>query len=123
MFDELNEIEIWIIKLKKMLGIQIHHQNGFYPNAEMGPSIHYVSKIDNPIGTIPILRQQRGWVGGVRKMAISADVHYYLSSLRVSGWVGLKKSKNVLTLYRDGPICRSALLSKVKSGRVHYYHQ
>ena len=30
------------------------------------------------LGTIPILRQQRDWVGEVRKMAISADVQYYL---------------------------------------------
>ena len=30
------------------------------------------------IGTIPILRQQRDWVGGVRKMTIFADVQYYL---------------------------------------------
>ena len=27
---------------------------------------------------IPILRHQRDWVGGVRKLAISADVQYYL---------------------------------------------
>ena len=57
----------------------MHHQNGFYSIAEKGPFIHYVSKIDNPIGTNPILGQQRGWVGGVRKMAIFADVQYYLS--------------------------------------------
>ena len=51
-----NRDKIRIIKLKKMLGIQMHHQNGFYPIAKKGPStIHYVSKIDNPIGTIPIL--------------------------------------------------------------------
>ena len=29
-------------------------------------------------GTIPILRQQKVWVGGVRKMAIFDDVQYYL---------------------------------------------
>ena len=29
-------------------------------------------------GTIPILRKQRDWVGGVRKMEIFADVQYYL---------------------------------------------
>ena len=38
-------------------------------------------------GTIPILRQQRDWVGGVRKSVIFADV----------GWVGHKKYKNVMT--------------------------
>ena len=30
------------------------------------------------LGTIPILRQKRDWVGGVKKMAIFADVQYYL---------------------------------------------
>ena len=30
------------------------------------------------LGTIPILRQKKDWVGGVRKMAIFADVQYYL---------------------------------------------
>ena len=29
-------------------------------------------------GTIPILRQQRDWVGGIRKLTIFADVQYYL---------------------------------------------
>ena len=29
------------------------------------------------LGTSPILRQQRDWVGGVRKTAIFADVQYY----------------------------------------------
>jgi hypothetical protein len=29
-------------------------------------------------GTIPILRQQTDWVGGVRKIANFADVQYYL---------------------------------------------
>ena len=29
------------------------------------------------LGTIPILRQQRDWVGGVRKMAYFADVQSY----------------------------------------------
>ena len=38
-------------------------------------------------GTIPILRQQWDWVGGVKKMAIFADVQYYLCWRRVSGWV------------------------------------
>ena len=71
-----NRDKIRIIKLKKMLGIQIYHQNGFTQFQKRDhPTIHYVSKIDNPIRTIPILRQQRGWVGGVRKIA----VQYYLS--------------------------------------------
>ena len=44
--------------------------------------------------TIPILRQQRDWVGGVRKMENFADVQY--SIYADVGWVGHKKSKNVL---------------------------
>ena len=44
-------------------------------------------------GTIPILRQQRDWVGGVRKIAIFAYFQYYLF------WrgVGQKKCKSLLT--------------------------
>ena len=38
-------------------------------------------------GTIPILRQQMNWVGGVRKVSFFADVHYYLFWRRVVGWV------------------------------------
>ena len=41
---------------------------------------------------IPILRQQKDWVGRVRKMAIFADVQCYLCKRRVGGWVK-KKSK------------------------------
>ena len=35
------------------------------------------------LGAIPILRQQKDWVGG---------------------WVGSKNAKNMMTLYRDGPL-------------------
>ena len=34
--------------------------------------------LQNYSGTIRILRQQRDWVGGVKKVAIFADVQYYL---------------------------------------------
>ena len=44
------------------------------------------------LGTIPKLHQQRDWVGGVGKMAIFADVQYFLCQCRV----GQKKSNNVL---------------------------
>ena len=44
------------------------------------------------LGTIPMLRQQRDWVGGVRKMAIFADVQYYLCWRRV-GWCVKKSPK------------------------------
>ena len=30
------------------------------------------------LGTMPILRQQRNWVDGFRKMAIFADIQYHL---------------------------------------------
>ena len=47
-----------------------------------------------PLGTIPILRQERDWVGGVRKMAIFADVQYYLFNV---GWVdGSEKYSDVI---------------------------
>ena len=39
------------------------------------------------LGTIPILRQQKDWVGGVKKMVIFADIQYYLCWHRVSGWI------------------------------------
>ena len=43
-------------------------------------------------GTIPILRHQRDWVGGVRKMAIIfADLQYYISMLTLGGWVGVSE--------------------------------
>ena len=48
---------------------------------------HYIQ------GTIPILRQKGDWVGGVRKMAIFADVQYYSCWRRVGGWV--KKSSKM----------------------------
>ena len=41
------------------------------------PKIHF--------GIIPISRQQRDMVGGVRKMAIYADIQYYLCRCRVGG--------------------------------------
>ena len=47
------------------------------------------------LGTIPKLHQQRDWVGGVRKMAIFADVQYFLCQCRV-GQKWQKKSNNVL---------------------------
>ena len=44
------------------------------------------------LGTIPLLRQQRDWVGGVRKMAIFADVQYCICADKVGRW-GLKRPK------------------------------
>ena len=36
---------------------------------------------------IPILRQQMDWLGGVRNMAIFADLQYCLCWCKVGGWV------------------------------------
>jgi hypothetical protein len=72
-FKFLNLAEIDIVALLTMID-------------NKGPSLYYVSK-------------ETGWVGSENWQflpmfsTISAD----------EGWVGQKKSKNVLTLYRDGP--------------------
>ena len=50
----------------------------------------YDKKNENALETIPILRQQKDWMGGVRKRAILADVQYN-SRWRNVGWVGQKK--------------------------------
>ena len=47
-------------------------------------------------GTIPILHQQRGWVGGIRKMAIFADVQYYFCWHRVGGSKKVQKSADII---------------------------
>ena len=47
-------------------------------SAQMTNAISLKSNDAIHIGTIPILRQQRETVGGVRKMTIFADVQYYL---------------------------------------------
>ena len=46
------------------------------------------------LGTIPILRQQRNWVGGIRKMTFLLIFSTFYTDV---GWVGKKKSKNLLT--------------------------
>ena len=48
------------------------------------------------LGAIPILRQQRDWVSGVRKIAIFADVQYYLCWCRVGGSEKVHKSSDVI---------------------------
>ena len=54
------------------------------------------------LGTIPILRQQKDWVGGFGKWPIFLT---FSTVFMLSLWVdGLKKSKIMLTLYRDGPL-------------------
>ena len=40
------------------------------------------------LGTIPILRQQKDWVGGFLKMVIFSDVQYCIYADVVDGWVG-----------------------------------
>ena len=44
------------------------------------------------IGTIPVLRQPKDWVGGSRKWPVFADVQYCIYADNVSGW-GKKKSQ------------------------------
>ena len=48
------------------------------------------------LGTIPILRQQRDWVGGVRKMAIFADVHVSTIYADVGGSEKVQKYADVI---------------------------
>ena len=52
--------------------------------------------VDDYLGTIPILRQQRDWVGGVRKVAIFADVQYYLCWQRVGRSEKVQKCADVI---------------------------
>ena len=49
-------------------------------------------------GTMPILRQQRDWVGEVRQMVIFSDVQLFSTNYADVRWEGgSKKSKKVLT--------------------------
>ena len=73
----------WILKL-----LFLSEELFFYPTVRKTTINSNCSR-----GTIPILRQQRNWVGGVRKMAIFAYLQYHLCWR----WVGQKKIKNVLT--------------------------
>ena len=49
----------------------------------------------------PILRQQKNWVGGFRKWQLLLTFGTVFMLTQGMG-VGLQKSKNVLTYYRDG---------------------
>ena len=40
-----------------------------------------------PRGTIPILRQQKDWVGGVKKWPVFVDILYCVYADIVDGWV------------------------------------
>ena len=55
--------------------------------------LRYFGKL---LGTIPILRQQRDFVSGVRKMAIFADVQYSINA-DIGRLGGSKKVKIMLT--------------------------
>ena len=56
------------------------------------------------IGTIPILRQQKDWVGGSRKWPVLLMFDTICTYAdKVGEWVGYKKAKNMMTQYRDGP--------------------
>ena len=56
------------------------------PQRTEAPWKKFAKTVTEWYGTIPILRQQRDWLGGVKKMAIFADIHYYLCWRRVYGW-------------------------------------
>ena len=75
------------------------------------------------LGSIPKLCQHMYWVGGVRKMAIFAYVQYYIhmyANIRWDGWVGEKKSKNVLKYNRN--VCFSCLISSCTVDRMSSCH-
>ena len=57
----------------------------FFAKLHPSPTRNYFNPLcsQTALGTIPILLQQRDWVGGVRKVAIFADVQYYLCWRRV----------------------------------------
>ena len=46
-----------------------------------------------PRGTIPILRQQKDWVGGVKKWPVFVDIQYCVYADIVDGWV--RKSSKI----------------------------
>ena len=56
------------------------------PQRTEAPWKKFAKTVTEWYGTIPILHQQRDWLGGVKKMAIFADIHYYLCWRRVYGW-------------------------------------
>ena len=46
-----------------------------------------------PRGTIPILRQEKDWVGGVKKWPFFVDIQYCVYADIVDGWV--RKSSKI----------------------------
>ena len=67
------------------------------------------------LGTIPLLRQQG--VDGVRKTGI----FLMFSTIQTDvDWVGQKKSKHLLTSYRDGPLPKAKLLRLLNSHKSFY---
>ena len=52
------------------------------------------------LDAIPILRQQKDWVGGSRKWPF---LLMFSTIFMLISWVGSKKAKNMLTEYMVGP--------------------
>ena len=68
------------------------------------------------LGTIPILRQQKDWVGGLSKVAIFADIQYCIYADLVCGWVrkGLKLYwRNIWMVFYIKLVSRQCLESQV----------
>ena len=87
---------------KKMIFLDYLPTSSFQCSLWLLPSPKYTQFLNRPdstwthfvwFGTIPILSQQKEWLGGVRKIVFCADIHYYLCWRRV----GHKKFKNVQT--------------------------
>ena len=66
-----------------------------------GHSLLYLYSFYLYLGTILILRQQREWLGGVKKMSIFADGQYNLWWLRVSVVLGGWVRKSLEIYWRD----------------------
>ena len=56
----------------------------------------------------PYIMSSKGLGGGFEKIAIFADVQYCIYADIISGWVK-RKSKNMLTQYRDGALVKTSL--------------
>ena len=63
----------------------------FTHHLQLGPT-----SLFSALGTIPILRQQRDWVGGVRKMVIFADFSFYADLVCVGGSENVKQIAEVI---------------------------
>ena len=68
--------------------------------------------------TIPILRQQRDWVGVMRRLAIFADVQCYLCWRWVGGWVGWWVRKSLKMYW-----CNIGMVPAIGYSQLTYHRQ